>query len=163
MKAAADSRNSKRPFRPICDVGVLWTSASENSCSGNGEPIRGKQLRLDRWAPETIRKVFRFYRWADRANIVTSTSTTANYWVVSPDSSRELKVALKIRILKRRKSAGLEDLPPDFLKHSGDALMKAYVSLLRDIWFKKRGVGHWLYRHPKRHHALTKPVTLGSV
>ena len=107
MEIAAASGNSQRLFKLIRDTGGRRTQVSETIWDRNGEPIHSKQQRLDRWA-EYFKEQF---SWP-HASVVTPVSTTATPWVVSLEPPSKVEIESCIRLLRRGKAAGPDELPP---------------------------------------------------
>ncbi|CAM0512289.1 unnamed protein product [Fasciola hepatica] len=133
MEVAAASGNSQRLFKLIRDTSGRRTQVSEAICNRNGEPIHNKQQRLDRWA-EYFKEQF---SWP-HASVITPVSTTVTPWVVSLEPPSEVEVESCIRLLRRGKAAGPDELPPVLFKLGGEALIKSLTALLRDIWKEER-------------------------
>lgn len=74
MEAA--SCNNRRPLKLIQGTGRRRTSASESVCDRNGNPIRGIQRKLGRWAEHPNEQ----FSWS-RANQGSAVSTTKNHSV----------------------------------------------------------------------------------
>lgn len=74
------------------------------------------------------------------ANVFRPTFVAANPWgyLLIPLLLTESGPGSNIRLLKKGKVAGPDELSPTFFKLFGDVLIKSLTYLLRDIWNEER-------------------------
>lgn len=81
------------------------------------------------------------FSWA-RANVVSSTTTTADDLELFLDPPTEVKVESSILLLKRRKVADPDEIPPPkvYFRLIKESSINVFNSMFRGIWDEERTV-----------------------
>ncbi|VDP09127.1 unnamed protein product [Schistosoma mattheei] len=91
-------------------------------------PITNIHRRLGRWA-EFFEGQFNWSAAPGR-----SVKLSCPPWPVTTDPPNEAEVVKDLRLLKRYKSPGPDDLPPALFKDGGDFLVKELTALFTKVW-----------------------------
>ncbi|XP_005853141.1 PREDICTED: uncharacterized protein LOC102257229, partial [Myotis brandtii] len=138
LEQAAMCGNHRKLFQLIRATGGKMPAVSETICEVDGAPIHNLQRRLERWAEHFEQQ----FNWPS-APLTLSSSTQNVPWSVDVSPPTETEVSNELRLLKRHKSPGPDELPPALFKDGGPILIKELTSLLQKVWSSEFVPSEW--------------------